>query len=117
MDIPPRLPDEDLNSYEARLRDLHQRGRITADQYFATYARENSRLYLSQTEPRRQSGHSGDLYYWRHVRSMILEAVYYDGSFIDVGCANGHLIQSLSSWMKNTGVAVEFWFGTVQGAL
>jgi hypothetical protein len=40
---------------------------------------------------------------------MILEAVYHDGTFIDIGCANGHLIESLDRWMQNTGVQVQFY--------
>ena len=109
MAAPPRRPDEDLNTYKDRLRDLHTRGGITTEDFFDAYADQNSRVYLSQTEPRRQSGHGGDLYYWRHVRSMILEAVYHGGTFIDIGCANGHLIESLAGWMQNTGVEVDFY--------
>ena len=28
---------------------------------------------------------------------------------MDVGCANGHLIESLDTWMRHTGVSVEFY--------
>jgi hypothetical protein len=102
-------PNEDLNSYEIRLRSLHESGRITANDFFAGYARENAKLYMSRTDPRGQSGHGGDIYRWRHVRSMILEAIYADGTFIDIGCANGHLIESLNKWMQYTDVKVDFY--------
>ena len=40
-------PDEDLNSYGARLRDLYSNGQITAEEYFAAGEKETARLYLS----------------------------------------------------------------------
>ena len=40
---------------------------------------------------------------------MILEAVYHEGTFIDIGAANGHLIETLDAWMRCTGVQVEFY--------
>jgi hypothetical protein len=100
---------KDGNAYEARLRQLHSDGQITTDEYFRTCQRLNAKNYLAQMEPRRQSGHGGDLHYWRHVRSMILEAVYHDGIFIDIGCANGHPIESLSIWMRKSGVELDFY--------
>jgi SAM-dependent methyltransferase len=109
MSIPPKLPDEDLNAYDARMRKLHARGEITTDEFFEGCALESARLYLSETEPLRQSGHGGDLFYWRHTRGMILEAIYHGGSFIDIGCANGHLIESLALWMEQSGVRVDFY--------
>ena len=48
---------------------------------------------------------------------MILEAVYQDGTFIDIGCANGHLIESLDRWMRNTDVRVEFYGLEISQAL
>jgi hypothetical protein len=71
--------------------------------------KELTKLYLSADNPRAQSGHGSDIYRWRSVQWMILEAVYHDGSFIDVGCANGHLIESLDRWMRDTDVKVEFY--------
>ena len=40
---------------------------------------------------------------------MILESIYRDGIFIDIGAANGHLIESLDKWMRNTDVQIEFY--------
>jgi SAM-dependent methyltransferase len=109
MAIPTMQPDEDLNAFDARLRGLHSHGQITTAEFFEGCAAESAKVYLSETEPRRQSGHGGDLFYWRHVRGMILEAIFYGGSFIDIGCANGHLIESLSSWISQSGVQVDFY--------
>jgi hypothetical protein len=102
-------PDEDLAAFEDRLRAMYSRGQITIDDYFDGYSRENTKLYLSRDNPRAQSGHGSDIRTWRNVRSMILEPIVSDGRFIDVGSANGHLIESLDAWMHNTGVAVDFY--------
>jgi SAM-dependent methyltransferase len=40
---------------------------------------------------------------------LILEAMDKDGLFLDVGCANGYLIESLHQWLAGSGLAVEFY--------
>ena len=37
---------------------------------------------------------------WRRAREVILEAVYKDGTFLDVGCANGVLVGDLCLWAQ-----------------
>ena len=101
--------DEDLNAYESRLREMRSSGRISTEDYFACCEKECAKLYLSRDNPRAQSGHGSDIYRWRNVRWMILEPVYHDGTFIDIGCANGHLIESLDRWMRSTDVHVDFY--------
>lgn len=101
-------PGENLNEYDERLKGLFEAGRITADQFCDACAIASGREYLSRENPRAQSGHGSDVYRWRNVRWLILEAICGDGSFIDVGCANGHLIESLDKWMDGTDVNVEF---------
>jgi hypothetical protein len=102
------LPDENLNEYDERLKALFEAGKITAEQFSSGCAEASGRVYISRDNPRAQSGHGSDVFRWRNVRWLILEAICGDGTFIDVGCANGHLIESLDNWMNDTGVAVEF---------
>jgi len=109
--------DEDVNTYVARLQRMCANGDLAAQDYFGCCERELSRLYLSMDNPRAQSGHGGDVTWWRHVRWMILEAVVGDGTFIDVGCANGHLIESLDRWMRNTDVHIAFYGLEISPAL
>ena len=99
---------ENLNEYDARMRKLYEAGKITAEQFCLGCAEASGRVYVSRDNPRAQSGHGSDVYRWRNVRWMILEAINRDGTFLDVGCANGHLIESLDTWMDGTGVEVEF---------
>jgi trans-aconitate methyltransferase len=54
--------------------------------------------YLAEDDPRWQSGYDGDAAAWREARELVLDAVGHDGSFLDVGCANGHLMECLAEW-------------------
>jgi len=36
---------------------------------------------------------------------MIAESIHDGGTFLDVGCANGHLIECLDAWRKGSGEA------------
>ena len=64
-------------------------------------------LYLAGESPRAQSGHSGDARRWEAARRPILDAVDGDGTFLDVGCANGHLMECLVAWAAQDGRALE----------
>src|SRR5919197_774439 len=54
--------------------------------------------YLASDDPRAQSGFRGDEARWALHRRPILAAIDRDGSLLDVGCANGHLLESLVAW-------------------
>jgi SAM-dependent methyltransferase len=54
--------------------------------------------YLTGTDPIRQSGFGGGPERWRQERSPLLDAVDADGTFLDVGCANGYLLECLVHW-------------------
>ncbi|MHC4860787.1 MAG: class I SAM-dependent methyltransferase [Planctomycetota bacterium] len=60
--------------------------------------------YLEASDPIRQSGFGGGSERWRRERSPILEAVTEDGDFLDVGCANGYLLECLIRWAAERGV-------------
>lgn len=66
--------------------------------------RELEDSYLSYSDPLRQSGYGGGPINWRKKRGIMLEAVDHDGSFLDVGCANGHLLECLVLWAQERGV-------------
>jgi SAM-dependent methyltransferase len=54
--------------------------------------------YLASGDPRRQSGFGGDEARWEAGRRPITRAIDRPGSFLDVGCANGYLLESLVRW-------------------
>jgi hypothetical protein len=60
--------------------------------------------YLAGDTPRQQSGRSGTAADWEYARSHIADAIDRPGSFLDVGCASGYLIECVARWAP---VAVE----------
>jgi SAM-dependent methyltransferase len=58
--------------------------------------------YLASDDPRRQSGFGGDEERWEAARRPIVRAIDRPGSFLDVGCANGHLLESLVCWSPHS---------------
>jgi len=63
--------------------------------------------YLAATDPRGQSGFRGDVARWERARRVIISAIDRDGAFLDVGCANGHLMETLTAWAALDGHRIE----------
>lgn len=101
---------EDLNVYCDELSAALKDGTISEEQWYRMRRDATAELYLSRDDPRGQSGHSGNAARWRYTRVlMILEALHEDGTFLDVGCANGHLIECLHNWVHGSGLNIEFY--------
>ena len=92
-------------------------GRITEQEWFEIHERFFSGIYLSADNPRAQSGHGGDEAAYRYTRSMLIEVIHRGGTFIDVGCANGHLMEMLARWLQGKGLIVEFYGLDISKAL
>lgn len=63
--------------------------------------------YLTTDDPRGQSGMSGDATRWERGRRPIVADIDRDGSFLDVGCANGLLMESVAAWATADGHRIE----------
>jgi 2-polyprenyl-3-methyl-5-hydroxy-6-metoxy-1,4-benzoquinol methylase len=63
--------------------------------------------YLRDGTPRGGSGFGGTAADWRAQRGHLCQAVDRDGSFLDVGCANGHLAESMVAWSAERGIRLE----------
>jgi 2-polyprenyl-3-methyl-5-hydroxy-6-metoxy-1,4-benzoquinol methylase len=63
--------------------------------------------YLAAPTPQGQSGHSGDAVRWEQARRLLLDAIPDGADVLDIGCANGHLMESLASWAAAGGGVVE----------
>jgi len=73
---------------------------------FAAHIRGLEAAYLRETDPIRQSGFSGGSDRWRNEREPILSAVKRDGDFLDLGCANGFLLECLVAWAAAREIAL-----------
>lgn len=63
--------------------------------------------YLGATTPHAQSGKGGGPADWEYARSLVVDAVDRDGTFLDVGCANGLLMQDVRRWAAARGFDLE----------
>lgn len=94
----------------ARLATQLAEGEIDERRWFESVEEVLGDAYLASADPRAQSGKSGDEVNWRWSRELILDALP-EGTrtahVLDVGCANGYLMESLERWGKERGVLVE----------
>lgn len=63
--------------------------------------------YLNAQTVEGGSGHGGDRESWEQARGVHAEAVRSDGTFLDTGCANGLLMESMVAWAAKTGYRLE----------
>lgn len=63
--------------------------------------------YSSSADVRAQSGFSGDETRWERARRVIADAIERGGSFLDVGCANGLLMESVVQWTRERNQQIE----------
>src|SRR5256885_1786286 len=75
-------------------------GEIDEAEWYRQVAAFITPHYLGGDNPRAQSGHSGDEAHWEHARSLVVDAIDRDGTFLDVGCASGHLMECVNRWAK-----------------
>ncbi|MET0937616.1 MAG: class I SAM-dependent methyltransferase [Gaiellaceae bacterium] len=86
-----------------------ERGEIDEEGWHRAMAGLIVPAYVGGDNPRAQSGHSGDAERWEGARRLLLDAVERPGSFLDVGCANGHLMECLHTWAAEDGIDLEPW--------
>jgi hypothetical protein len=94
----------------ARLATQLAEGEIDERRWFEGVEEVLGDAYLASDDPRAQSGKSGDEVDWRWSRELILDALP-EGTrtahVLDVGCANGYLMESLERWGTQRGLRVE----------
>ncbi len=77
------------------------------DEWFDSMRRDFKRWYLASDDPWRQSGWGSTPERWRLAREVILSAVERSGTFLDIGCANGLLLECLIAWARERGIVIE----------
>jgi SAM-dependent methyltransferase len=88
----------------AEIEERLERGEIDEEEWHRELAALVVPAYLSAETAWQQSGKSGTAEDWEWGRSLVADAIDRDGSFLDVGCANGYLMECLPRW---TSFAVE----------
>ena len=82
-------------------------GLIDEQQWYAQVAAVITPAYLAGNNPRSQSGYSGDELRWTRARGLIADALDHDGTFLDIGCASGLLMECIQKWSADKGYTVE----------
>ncbi len=80
---------------------------VPREEFFAALHDVLAESYLSDPDdPYRQNGRSSGAARWEQTRRCIAAAVDRDGDFLDVGCANGLLLESLIGWCGERGLRI-----------
>jgi len=87
----------------AAIEEAFERGDIDQAQWHARMASLVVPAYLAGDNPRAQAGYTGAEADWEQARSLVAEAVCRSGTFLDIGCANGLLMESVWTWCAMRG--------------
>ncbi len=82
-------------------------GEIDEDEWHRRIGSVITPAYLAADTPWGQSGRLGDERSWTWARSLVCDAIDRDGSFLDVGCANGYLMECMARWASERGRRIE----------
>lgn len=91
------------NDFNAYVNAALEKGEITKAEWYEIIKLYFTKAYLAQDNPRAQSGHGGDEYHYAFSHLPIIEALYKNGTFCDIGCANGHLMEMVHQWAAAVG--------------
>jgi hypothetical protein len=97
--------------------DALARGEIDEEGWHAAVLALIEPAYLHARTAQGQSGHSGDAAGWERARRLLLDGVDRDGSFLDIGCANGLLMESVHLWAGQDGLDVQPYGVEISSAL
>jgi len=80
---------------------------LAAQDYFTYVNKLLEDAYLQHSEPWRQSGMSGPEDRWVRLRKPVADCMDRSGSFLDIGCANGYLLECCLKWTVERGILIE----------
>lgn len=82
---------------------------VEIDKWFDSVKRELETAYVARDELWQQSGFLGSEERWIRLRRPIAECIDKSGTFLDIGCANGYLIECVTKWCAEMGIGVDPW--------
>jgi SAM-dependent methyltransferase len=107
-DVPPiGSLKEHLWREVAQINDALAEGHIDEQGWHDAMAELVRPAYLAAKNPFGQAGHSGDATSWEKSRGFIARALDRSGSFLDVGCASGVMMESARRWGAERGLDIE----------
>jgi len=74
--------------------------------WFSTIKETLESAYLRTTEPWKQSGFCGPEERWTRLRKPIADCVEEPGTFLDIGCANGYLLECVMKWTAERAISI-----------
>jgi len=105
------MPPPRLDSSGFRYDRMHAREKLRnvspdspRKMYFDLLHAAISEYYLADaSNPYQQSGRSSGAQRWEQTRRCLVEAIHRSGNFMDVGCANGLLLETVIDWAAEAG--------------
>ena len=76
------------------------------NEWFSSLKQELESAYIQHDEPWKQSGFSGPEDRWLALRKPIADCIDKPGSFLDIGCANGYLLECIMKWTGERGISI-----------
>ncbi len=77
------------------------------DSWFDNIREVLETAYLLNKEPWKQSGMSGPEERWISLRKPVADCIDKSGSFLDIGCANGYLLEYCIKWTAERGINID----------
>jgi len=82
------------------------RGKQSHNIWFEENKKILEESYLKYQEPWMQSGFSGPEEKWIECRKPIADYIDKPGTFLDIGCANGYLLECVLNWVGEKGIEI-----------
>jgi hypothetical protein len=97
-----------MPSYPAREKWLRLRRDAPREEYFSLLRDAVVEFYLADPmNPYQQSGRSSGADRWEQTRRPLVQAIHRNGDFMDVGCANGLLLETLIVWAGESSFVIQ----------
>lgn len=77
------------------------------ENWFVSLKEKLEQAYLQHNEPWKQSGFLGTEERWVSLRQPVADCIDKSGTFLDIGCANGFLLECCIRWTEERGIKID----------